>query len=42
MDAADRGKAVMDIFRVERGRIAEHSDVIQDVLAEPINGNAMF
>ncbi|NIE82848.1 MULTISPECIES: nuclear transport factor 2 family protein [unclassified Burkholderia] len=39
---ADRGQAVVDIFRVQGGRIVEHWDVIQDVPAESANGNTMF
>jgi predicted SnoaL-like aldol condensation-catalyzing enzyme len=36
------GQAVVDIFRVEDGRIVEHWDVIQPVPAESTNGNGMF
>lgn len=38
----DRGQAVLDIFRVEAGRIVEHWDVIQDVPAQSANTNSMF
>jgi predicted SnoaL-like aldol condensation-catalyzing enzyme len=38
----DPGLAVVDIFRVEEGRIVEHWDVIQDVPVTPINPNGMF
>jgi predicted SnoaL-like aldol condensation-catalyzing enzyme len=38
----DPGLAVVDIFRLEDGRIVEHWDVIQDVPSEPINPNGMF
>lgn len=38
----DRGLAVVDIFRVEDGMIAEHWDVIQDVPETSANPNAMF
>lgn len=41
-DPQDRGQAVVDIFRVDGGKIVEHWDVIQDVLAESANGNTMF
>jgi predicted SnoaL-like aldol condensation-catalyzing enzyme len=38
----DPGLAVIDIFRVENGLIAEHWDVIQEVPALPLNPNGMF
>lgn len=38
----DPGLAVVDIFRVEQGMIAEHWDVIQDVPADPVNPVSMF
>ena len=38
----DRGQAVVDIFRVEDGRIVEHWDVMQPVPAESVNDNGMF
>ena len=38
----DRGQAIMDLFRVEQGKIVEHWDVIQQVPAETANGNTMF
>ena len=34
--------AVMDIARVEDGRIAEHWDVIQEVPPTSVSGNSMF
>ena len=38
----DLGQAVVDIFRVEDGRIVEHWDVMQPVPAESSNDNGMF
>ncbi len=42
MFPGDLGQAVVDIFRVEDGRIVEHWDVIQPVPAESRNDNGMF
>lgn len=41
-NAEDRGMAIVDIFRLEDGLIAEHWDVIQEVPEKSINGNTMF
>ena len=38
----DPGMAVMDIFRLEGGKIVEHWDVLQDVPVKPANANTMF
>jgi predicted SnoaL-like aldol condensation-catalyzing enzyme len=38
----DPGFAVVDIFRLEDGMIAEHWDVLQEVPTDPINSNSMF
>lgn len=38
----DRGQAVVDIFRVQDGKIVEHWDVIQDVPEKSENENTMF
>ena len=38
----DLGQAVVDIFRVEDGRIVEHWDVMQSVPPEAANTNGMF
>ena len=42
VDANDRGSAVVDIFRVDKGLIVEHWDVEQAVPSEPKNRNTMF
>ena len=42
MSPDDLGQAVVDIFRVEDGRIVEHWDVMQPVPAESHNDNGMF
>lgn len=38
----DRGIAVVDIFRVEKGKITEHWDVMQPVPETSLNRNSMF
>jgi predicted SnoaL-like aldol condensation-catalyzing enzyme len=39
---SDRGRAVVDIFRIEKGKVVEHWDVVQDVPANSANTNTMF
>lgn len=38
----DRGRAVVDIFRVENGKILEHWDVMQAVPEKAAHKNTMF
>jgi predicted SnoaL-like aldol condensation-catalyzing enzyme len=41
-DKCDRGKAIVDIFRLENEKIVEHWDVTQDVPEKTASGNSMF
>lgn len=42
LNAKDRGRAIVDIFRVKDGKVVEHWDVIQKIPAKSRNDNTMF
>ncbi|WP_440446475.1 nuclear transport factor 2 family protein [Nocardia amamiensis] len=35
-------RAIMDIFRLDDGKLAEHWDVLQDIPTEALNQNGIF
>ncbi|MGH8150301.1 MAG: nuclear transport factor 2 family protein [Steroidobacteraceae bacterium] len=38
----DRGRAVVDIFRIAGGKVAEHWDAAQEIPVQSANANGMF
>jgi predicted SnoaL-like aldol condensation-catalyzing enzyme len=42
MKPEDRGMAVVDIFRFEKGKVVEHWDVVQPIPEKSANDNTMF
>jgi predicted SnoaL-like aldol condensation-catalyzing enzyme len=41
-EPGQRGSAIVDIFRLEDGKVVEHWDVIQPIPEQPANDNGMF
>jgi predicted SnoaL-like aldol condensation-catalyzing enzyme len=39
---SDRGESIVDIFRVENGKLVEHWDIVQSVPRNAVNTNTMF
>jgi predicted SnoaL-like aldol condensation-catalyzing enzyme len=41
-EKGSRGRAIVDIFKLEDGKIVEHWDVVQEIPEKSVNTNGMF
>jgi predicted SnoaL-like aldol condensation-catalyzing enzyme len=41
-ETGTRGNAVIDIFKLENGKVVEHWDAVQPIPEKALNDNGMF